>query len=84
MSNRGSILDYFGENFTFSFELSSANGPNTDWLNSEDQIATFDQVWNQIESLITEVDAQSFGTVKIVIAMYTLKTHQPSSLTQKL
>ena len=63
LTHRGSILNYFGENFTFSFELSSIDGPNTDWLNTEDQIATFDQVWNEIESLITEIDAQSVGTV---------------------
>ena len=48
----GKALDAFSNNVTFAFEISSVNGSSEPWLNSEQDISTFGQVYRLMNDLL--------------------------------
>ena len=54
-------MDNFASDVTFAFEISSVNGALEPWLNSEDDISTFDQIYQLINTLVETVNSVVVG-----------------------
>ena len=54
-------MDNFASDVTFAFEISSVNGALEPWLNSEDDISTFGEIYQLINTLIETANSEVVG-----------------------